>query len=70
MFMSGTTSIMAAMMRSPFMIWLRLNEKSISEMTFRRSMVFIHALKSSSLPAAYMPPTSAPMEVPATEVIR
>ena len=63
---SGTTFFMALIMRSPLAMWLMLSEKSRREMIFLRSIVSIQSLKSSSRPAAYMPPTNAPIDVPAT----
>ena len=65
-FTSGTSSFMARITRSPLTSPSVLSAKSTSPKTLYLSSVYIHSLKGSRCPEAYMPPTNAPIEVPAT----
>ena len=68
-FTSGTISFRASITLMPFTRWLRLKEKSTNENICFLLSPNIHFFTSLSLPAAYIPPISDPMEQPATEVM-
>ena len=66
---SGTSSFIASITRSPLTSPSVLNAKSTRLKTLYLSSARIHSLNGSRYPEAYTPPTSAPIEVPATALI-
>lgn len=66
---SGTNSFIASITRSPLTSPSVLNAKSTRLKTLYLSSARIHSLNGSRYPEAYTPPTSAPIEVPATALI-
>ena len=69
MFTSGTMRPRASITRLPLTTWFIDSEKSTSANTCLRSRPTSHSFTSFNLPAAYMPPMSAPIDVPATDVM-